>query len=169
MAGCGSDDDGGDGGNGGTNSGGSGGTATGGTGGDAVGGDGGTATGGTGGDAVGGDGGTGGDTGGAGGSTGGTGGSTGGTGGSGGEGNPPSAACSMWCSGADSVLTVCAEFNVPEAINTEAKCLEVCAGAPEASVTCWNMHTGFAKTGDKQVHCPHGEGAPDNGACAELP
>jgi hypothetical protein len=113
--------------------------------------------------------GAGGKAGGGGGGAGGTGGASGGGGSGGGGGGAPSAACSTWCSGANSVLTVCAANNIPEKINSEAKCLAVCKASPEASVTCWNTHTNNAKNGDKGMHCPHAEGAPNNGACAVLP
>jgi len=130
----------------------------------------GTASGGSGGSggASGGSGGRGG-AGGSGGASGGSGGASGGSGGSGGGSGGASAACTKWCVGADSVLTVCANNNIPTKINSEQKCLDVCKTAPGASVTCWNTHTANAKTGDKGVHCPHAEGAPGNGMCPELP
>ena len=77
-----------------------------------------------------------------------------------------------WCSGADSVLMVCANNNIPDKINTEQKCLSVCAGAPSASVTCWVTHTMNAKNGDKAMHCPHAEGAANQqpaNTCPQLP
>jgi hypothetical protein len=131
----------------------------------------GTATGG------GGAGGAGGGSGGSGGKAGAGGmGGAGGTGGSGGSGGggagAPSADCMKWCSGADSVLTVCAGKNIPAKIDTEAKCLSVCAASPAASVTCWNMHVANAKAGDdaaKTMHCPHGEGADGQNVCPKLP
>jgi hypothetical protein len=73
------------------------------------------------------------------------------------------------------VLTVCAGKNIPDKINTEEKCLAVCASAPSASVTCWNTHTMNAKNGDdsaKNTHCPHAEGAADQvpaNTCPQLP
>lgn len=73
-----------------------------------------------------------------------------------------------WCSGADSVLTVCAANAIPDKISTEAKCLAVCKASPAASVTCWVKHTDNAKA-DKGVHCPHGEGAAGQDVCPKLP
>jgi hypothetical protein len=156
---------------GGGGSGTSGSATTGGGGSSATGGGGSTSTGGGGSSATGGGGSaTGGSAsnGGSGGS-GGTGGAAGGTGGSGGSGGGASADCNTWCKGANSVLTVCANNNIPEKINSEQKCLSVCAASPAASVTCWVKHVDNAKNGDKGVHCPHGEGADGQDVCPKLP
>jgi hypothetical protein len=125
----------------------------------------GTATGGGGAGGGGAGGASGGGAGGA--SGGGAGGASGG--GAGGSGGAPSAACTMWCVGDSSVVTVCSANNLPAKIATSDLCLAECAKAPPASVTCWNTHTANAKTGDKGMHCPHAEGAPGNGVCPELP
>jgi hypothetical protein len=70
------------------------------------------------------------------------------------------------------VLTVCAQNNIPDKINSEQKCLAVCAASPAASVTCWVNHTANAKGGDKGTHCPHAEGAANQvpaNTCPQLP
>jgi hypothetical protein len=113
--------------------------------------------------------GMGGQAGSGGGGAGGGGAGGGGGGGSGGGGGMPSAACKMWCEGANGVVMQCMANNLPADINSEAKCLAECASAPAASVTCWNQHLGFIVDGQaKGTHCPHATGGPGNGQCPEL-
>jgi hypothetical protein len=67
---------------------------------------------------------------------------------------------------------VCSNNNLPEKINSQQKCLDVCKVAPPASATCWVTHTMNAKNGDKAMHCPHATGAANQNpanTCPQLP
>jgi hypothetical protein len=128
------------------------------------------------------DGGTSGGGGGAGTDSGGTAGAAAGTAGGGGTssagtagatgmagtGGTPSAGCSKYCQGADSVLTICGDYSPPAKIDTEPKCFATCAKAAAADVTCWNTHVANAKasTGTRDVHCGHAFGM---SLCGPLP
>lgn len=157
----------------GTSAGGSAGNGTSGSGGDSAGtsnggsasgsggdsaGSGGSAEGGTG--AVGG---TGGDAG-----SGGTGGDAGGSGGSGGSGGgAPSEACSKLCEGADSIVTICAEVAaVPASLKATPSCLERCAEATPANITCWQTHA-INYREMQGPHCLHAAG--DGTVCMAWP
>lgn len=131
------------------------------TGGTTVGNNGGTDQGGNSGSSAGGSGGSGG-SGGTSNSGGMAGGGMGGMGGA-----APSPGCSKYCSGAHSVIVVCGGFNLPPKIDTEAKCLAVCAKATESAVTCWNNHVTNAENGLQDTHCKHAEG--DGAVCPVLP
>jgi hypothetical protein len=94
---------------------------------------------------------------------------TAGAGGMAGTGGAPTAGCSKYCKGADSVLTICGSYSPPAKIDTEAKCFGTCAKAAAADVTCWNVHVGNAKAatgGTVEVHCEHAFGL---SVCGPLP